>query len=472
MNVNAAALPLSAGLLGGLVTLVAGMISELHLAIAMPIALLAGAMIVVRPVLGLAFLLFFAMLDGVSEFLFSTLPVSSYKLVSGATVFGTLLFATSKKRALQDVWAQPMARFGFAFLACIAISAAFAIDRGTAFDSATRLISVMLLMYLVAILLRDAAQLSLAVLLIVFSMTFSSLILMVELSIGTTFFSTTRAATTAVTVHGFSRSAGGSQADPTTAAIMLIVGTVLALVMSIEAPRHRVLFFVAGVIGSAAIVFSFSRSAALCLGIVIILLAIRYRRSEFVLPGVIVSAMIGATMLPFIPESYYERFHSLLTFGQDDWTIGRRWSYQIIGLNLLTDRPIFGVGPGNFEHLFTLPEFRYLPGRTLYERPLHNMYLSVATEYGLVGFGVYLGLIISAFRSVLSVMQAPANAELRAIATAVFFAMIGYFLASVFNPNEYNKFTWILPGLAMAVVIVNRRQSEKSEQQASPEQAP
>ncbi len=61
-------------------------------------------------------------------------------------------------------------------------------------------------------------------------------------------------------------------------------------------------------------------------------------------------------------------------------------------ISLWNHSPLFGIGLGNF--LTELP--RILPVRTIYFlQPVHNIYLLILSETGIVGFGIFFFLIIS-----------------------------------------------------------------------------
>ena len=70
------------------------------------------------------------------------------------------------------------------------------------------------------------------------------------------------------------------------------------------------------------------------------------------------------------------------------------------GINMWKDQPVFGVGPGQFDALFSL----YRP-RQVQERPgwMHNDYLQLLVEYGLVGSTVFvlggLFLVLGAWKT-------------------------------------------------------------------------
>jgi len=59
------------------------------------------------------------------------------------------------------------------------------------------------------------------------------------------------------------------------------------------------------------------------------------------------------------------------------------------------------------------------------------------------------------------VRRAPANPAMRIWAGALGLGLVAYLIASLFLPNEYTKYTWVLSGLAAALARVNRQELER-----------
>ena len=93
----------------------------------------------------------------------------------------------------------------------------------------------------------------------------------------------------------------------------------------------------------------------------------------------------------------------------------------------------------------------------MYGRQLHNMHLSIMVEYGLIGATFFYGMVFSAFKGAFRAMRAPVDARIGVLATAYFYALLAYMLVSVFVPNEYNKYTWIMLGLGAALPRINKK---------------
>ena len=449
--------PVALGLLAALVTLLSAMAGEPLVAVALPIAIALGAAVVVRPEAGMLVLILISYLDGLSDMVFRASPVSGFKIFTALTFLSILLNAHRMRGHLRDAFRSPIAQLTLVFLMVWALAILFADSRSVAIDWGTRLFTIALLVFLVLMTIRTERLVTWGIWALALASAMSGLVLILDVMLNTTLVSTTEAATTARTSGGFDRSSGASQANPTTAATMLLTGTIIALVHALESPRYRGWFALAAAIGTLAVILSFARSAALVYGIIAVAIAVRYGRSRYFGPAFVLGIIGVIAMLPFIPEQYWSRLGTIFG-GGGDWTLGRRLTYNLIGIELLWQHPILGIGPGNFFEDFTDPEYRYLPGRTLAGRQLHNMYLSVAVEYGLLGFGIFAGLIVTAFRLCGAVARSPAAVGLGALAVSLRFGMAAYFLTCLFLPNEYNKYTWLLPALCGALYIVNMRQ--------------
>ncbi|WP_298497806.1 O-antigen ligase [uncultured Maritimibacter sp.] len=447
---------LAVGVLGGLFTLVVALSGEPLLAPFVPIGIMVGLAAVVRPVWGAMMLVFFAYPDALLDKLLFMVPGAPYKLLALMTMAGLALRARDYRMRIEGIFRGPTMVAFVIFATTWAIAILMAQDRGAAVSWGGDLATTYILLPLVAIALSETRLATIGIWLLAAATLISGLALMADIVTGQRLLSTSDAATTARTAEGFDRSSGASNANPTTAATMLLTGTIVALVHAIETPTYRKAFTLAALIGTLAILASFARSAMLVYGIIAVALWVTYRSHRQAVPIGILGLFGLMVAVAFMPASFLDRVLSIFGFGGGDWTLGRRMTYNIIGLDLVWRYPVFGIGPGNFYEMFTDQDYRYLPGRTLYGRQLHNMYLSIMVEYGLLGFAAFMGVQITALRSLKRLWQT-APPDVAAAAKALFWGMLTYLVVSVFVPNEYIKYTWILPGLAAALWLSQRR---------------
>lgn len=437
-----------------LTTLIAGIVSSPVLAIGFPIAIMGGIVFVAEPFLGLAALVFFSHLDSIEKLLFGFLPLSAFKMLTAGTVTLALLTAARNRDWIASTLRDPVVGFALLFGMLAIVSFLFAGDRGVALTEMRKNASLLILLWLVVALVDNRRKLGIIIALLVCTSFISALILIADTTLGTQLVAQSEAATTAQSAEGFSRSSGASDQNPTTAASMLLVGIIFALVHMLESRRLRALLLAVTAIGSMALVLSFARSAAIAYALIIVALAWRYRGERFILLAAFGAFAAGLAALPFVPPEYWDRISSIVG-GGGDWTLGRRLSYNLIGIDLLIHNPLVGIGPGNFVERFTDPEYRFLPGRTMLGRELHNMYLSVLVQYGLLGGAAFLAMIGAGLARLAQVVRSPASPQMKLWALGLIYAFTGYLIASLFLPNEYTKYTWILSGLCAAVYRVN-----------------
>jgi O-antigen ligase len=118
---------------------------------------------------------------------------------------------------------------------------------------------------------------------------------------------------------------------------------------------------------------------------------------------------------------------------------------------MIDERPILGVGPGNFPPASQ----RYARGEIL-GRGLasHNMYINVATETGLVGLGLFLTLMVFAVLSAWRAMHRARDHGLQDLAhdaiavEMMIWVMLGQGLT---GDHIIQKSFWLILGLSLTV---------------------
>ncbi len=431
-------------------SIVATMLDYGILVVAIPVALIGGILVMMKPYYAIWFIAFFTQLDALMALLFASLP--AIKLMTALAILGILI--TSHRIRFRDRWGgdEPILRLAALFCLSMLLSTFFIKDSELALWSLRRLGSLVVLLYLTVFLVRTMNQVKAIVFAVILSTTLSSGILIADYTMGTHLVASDHAALEAEYM-GMSRNSGGSNYNPTTAATMTLTGTALALLLFMQGFgdwKWRTLSGVTVIFGSVGVVLSYARSSALVFGILLVWLLWKYRKHPRI-PALLGSAVVLAlVILPLIPASYWERMETLTNF-DSDFTLWRRYGYNLIGVYLLASHPLLGVGPGQFQYHYLDPAFRYIPGRGLLSRQLHNMYLEVASEFGLIGVALFVGILFYGLWHLNKLRKNGPTAEVRMLAEALHFAYWGFLMVSVFVPNEYNKFTWLLPGIAVAL---------------------
>lgn len=442
--------------LGGTAAVLAGAMGAWAAVPASAVALLAGLALLAHPFLGVAAMAVFSHLDAVQNALFGFLPISAFKLIAGATAVAALLNARRSRGHARCAFKEPVVMAGLVFLLLSFASLAGAEDWARSLAAIERFAGLGVLLVCVVLLTDTREKLTALLWVLVATSLASALILMIDVSLGVSLVASSDAATTARTVEGVDRSAGGSDYNPTTAAALLLVGVVYALAHALESAERRCLLLAVVGLGTMAVVLSYARSAALAYAVIIAALVWRHRRGRYVPLALVGGVCVLLLAAPMIPAEYWSRFSSL--FGNaPDPTIGRRLSYNLIGVELFLQHPLFGVGPGNFFHHYTDTAYRFLPGRTWLGRELHNTYLSVLVQHGLVGAAPFFAMLAISWRHLRSVCLRPANEALRVQAVALSYAFAAFLITSVFLPHEDIKYTWLLSALSAAIFIINNK---------------
>jgi probable O-glycosylation ligase (exosortase A-associated) len=103
-------------------------------------------------------------------------------------------------------------------------------------------------------------------------------------------------------------------------------------------------------------------------------------------------ALIGLiSMIPIIAgQEIQNRFFSVQEYEKDD-SAGSRLTSWAIAWRLAVENPILGVGVRNS------PKFTFAMGADMEGRVIHNQYLQIAADNGIVGMVFYLSIIVFAF---------------------------------------------------------------------------
>jgi len=444
----------AAATLGGASAVLAAALGAAAAAPALAAVLFAGLALVAHPFLGVAAMAVFSHLDAVQNALFGFLPVSAFKLIAAATALAALLNARRSRDHMRRVFREPVLMAGLVFLLLSFASLTGAENKALSLAAIERFAGLGVLLASVLLLTDTCRKLTTLLWILVATSLVSALILIIDFSFGVQLVASSDAATTARTVEGVDRSAGGSDYNPTTAAALLLVGVVYALAHALECTERRwVLLTIVGV-GTIAVILSYARSAALAYALIVAALMWRHRRGRYVPVALIGGVMALLAVAPMLPAEYWSRFSSLFGAAPDP-TIGRRLSYNFIGVELFLQHPLFGVGPGNFFHHYTDTAYRFLPGRTWFGRELHNTYLSVLVQHGIVGAAPFFAMLVISLRHLRSVYVRPANDAMRVQAVALGYAFAAFLVTSFFLPNEDIKYTWLLSALSASLFILN-----------------
>jgi O-antigen ligase len=204
---------------------------------------------------------------------------------------------------------------------------------------------------------------------------------------------------------------------------------------------------------SAAVLLSFSRGALVGIGAALVWeLVVERRQTRIILGGVGGAAVLTAVLV----TANYQHF----TTGVVDKShvaasnVQNRFEFWGAAAILTVEHPLLGVGPGNFQ--FYADDLTGQPPGAL-DAPtvVHDVFLDVACELGLLGVGLFVGYLVISFRrmgeAVDRMLGPPGFAS--AVRTAFVIAVV----AALTLSEQYYAPLWLLGGLATSMWYERRQ---------------
>ena len=254
--------------------------------------------------------------------------------------------------------------------------------------------------------------------------------------------------------------ATGTFGDPNELAAVLVPGLIIAggLALTLKrAPLLRMAAAGAGVLCAAGIFLTLSRGGLIALAfalLVSLFVSGRWRAQALVVTILVVVS--GLAYFSYVAsDEAVERVTQLEggTGRSDLWNIGWR---------MVEDKPVTGVGVGNFP----TASIHYLlaPGAIerdefIVDQPkaTHNTYLQVQAELGLIGFTLFAAIILFAMLCMLRaarIFERRGERTMELVARALFIAVAGLLAADFFISEQYSKQLWLLLGLGPGLLGV------------------
>jgi O-antigen ligase len=181
---------------------------------------------------------------------------------------------------------------------------------------------------------------------------------------------------------------------PNVLAGFLVISILFLLLLSFKEKRLRIFVILVGVIGTAALFITLSRSAILLWLVYLIILfglslVEKYKKRNFNSLQVVLTALIilGIVAIMVVQNNFIvQRF---LTTNLSDASLVQRQELATQSLNMFWKSPIFGVGINNF---FNNLKIGISEQNNFLIQPVHNIFLLILSETGIVGllFAIYI----------------------------------------------------------------------------------
>jgi O-antigen ligase len=219
------------------------------------------------------------------------------------------------------------------------------------------------------------------------------------------------------------------------------------------------------------VVLTFSRGAAVGLGMLLIALVVlrMVKRQHLVAIGL-------ALVLVFVSfPQYWTRVSTLAAVGtltEDggtgavDSSLLSRATETLSAALVMVDHPLIGVGPGLFPTYYE--EYAQVVGIKIKNdatREAHNLYLGLGAELGVTGLAVFLIVAILTVRMILlarrrSIERRP---DLERLTTPFALSIMTYHVTGMFLHLSFARFYWLMLGGAGAAAVITLREMDATD---------
>lgn len=251
----------------------------------------------------------------------------------------------------------------------------------------------------------------------------------------------------------------GGAGDPNYLAAVLVPAIMLAGGLAVKpAPIERILLALATIIIAIGLAATQSRGGLLaaCMCALVALVIWRERRA-LIAALIALAALATASYFALKPTAWTRILESNQGSGRlDIWTV----AWRVVHAN-----PFAGVGFGQFPQVSS--HYVLQPGSLQYigliiEKNIvvHNLYLALWVEGGIIGLLLFLGVVYmsltSGWRAVRR-FDAQGNVEMASLARAAILALVGILTASFFLSDLVNAQLWLLLALGPVFAGIAKR---------------
>jgi probable O-glycosylation ligase (exosortase A-associated) len=236
--------------------------------------------------------------------------------------------------------------------------------------------------------------------------------------------------------------------NPNDTALMLNVILPFTLALAVAARRTwpRLLLGAVAALGALGVVCTLSRGGFLTLlaiGGAFLWMRMARRPLGLRVAAVGAAVLVLVLLLPMMPSSIVDRMSTIADFsGDTTGSASERVSDMLAASRYVALHPLFGAGLG--MSTLALNEARGAAWRLV-----HNVYLEVGVELGLVGLVLFVALLLSCLRATRA--RPGRSPALASLVAGLRLALIGFAVAGMFHPVAYDFYFYYLAALAVAV---------------------
>jgi putative inorganic carbon (hco3(-)) transporter len=281
-----------------------------------------------------------------------------------------------------------------------------------------------------------------------------------------------------------SRRAEGPMDEPNAYGQIMLLLLPLGLYLARTAASRpaRVGAALLGILVLGGMLASQSRGALVALGLVAVAAAsIRWIRPAHLLLCVLAVGLVAPFLLSDRLAERIGRITSVVELvegdgaGNTDHAIRGRATQMLAALQVFTDYPVLGVGPGQYAPFYSVeyqqrdPRFKFKD--LAVTRRAHSLYLETAAELGVLGMLAFFSIIGLLMRDLWRARRrwAGRGGGRDQLVTALWLSLLAYLATSIFLHLMYQRYYWLLLAVAGAALAALR--AEEAEEARAAEAA-
>lgn len=244
--------------------------------------------------------------------------------------------------------------------------------------------------------------------------------------------------------------------------VAVIFGVGLGLVRSWH-PLVRVAAFTGAAVSTAGLFLTLSRGALFGLAVAILVAPLAVGRGRR-LAAVVVAAAAVFCAVAWFGVLASDDARDRVTNPSAEGGSGRSDLWRV-GWRMVEDHPIRGVGAGNFPARSV--DYLLRPGSTendayIVDTPKepHNIYLAVLAELGIVGFLLFVAILVTALTAAIHAARQftqRGQPVMDLLSRTLFIGLVGYLAALFFSSQLFEKQLWLLLAAAPALLAIAQR---------------
>jgi len=182
---------------------------------------------------------------------------------------------------------------------------------------------------------------------------------------------------------------------------------------------------------------------------------------------VVIPAIIAFTIYSVIPSTYWDSMWNSIfpAIEEGSDTVGVRYELWETAMRMVQDRPITGVGVGQFVSNVT----RYSDplSSTVRVTGAHSIYFTVLAETGVIGFILFVGMLAAAIFYALRAAWTLKNQDEAFLSYTWFAVLLIILVGGITKQDNYDKLLWFTLGACTAAEAMRQRAiAERNRQQS------